>query len=76
MGEFTSSPQEISPLGVNQTGFNLINFHFSIRGKLSIILNDKYLFLVCRDIKNIATLSETVNLFYNICSAHSLIPKS
>ena len=31
----------IRPLGANKTGFNLINFHFDICGKLSIIRNDR-----------------------------------
>ena len=40
--------QGLWPLGADKTGFNLMIFHFDIRGKLSIIRCDKYILLsVC-----------------------------
>ena len=36
--------QTFNPFGINKSGFNLIIFLFNIRGKLSIIRCNKYLF--------------------------------
>ncbi len=35
--------QGLRPLAADETGLNLKNFHFDIRGKLSIIPCDKYI---------------------------------
>ena len=59
----------LRPLRADKTGFNLIIFHFNIRGKLSIIRCDKYLLSASYNKENIAVLMMGVKfyiyLFYN-----------
>ena len=46
------------PLMADKTGFNLKIFHFDIRGKLSIIRCDKYIFLSGGEYQNVIMHSQ------------------